>query len=316
MKTKQEPDTVAQSSSTISYVTAEQPAVSCAALTRIAAPLMKHLTALLHSLQLMEDDLKRVQIELRRCKSLASASSSAAATAATKKVVEEKKPAPKTESSLHDEIVAICDVASCLTTDIDDYLRPSTQIPKLSVYAVSSEETLTESKVQTPMAKSPSSPIVVASDWILLGKSSPSFQSQISSSEPAKSLSLSSSSYKVSGSSFSDATISSPEVLCGEENNQKQEVAYLSQNELETVGEENVQDLKKFDSKNVDDDDPKRQKRKQKRQRHSALIGFSDSRQTSSDLEDNHGSALSSGIGSTAARKSSSASPIHKEYSS
>jgi len=51
------------------------PAVPCATLTRIAAPLMRHLTSMLHGLQGLDEQVRQLQHELRQVKAAASTAS-------------------------------------------------------------------------------------------------------------------------------------------------------------------------------------------------------------------------------------------------
>uniref|UniRef100_A0A915IDX7 PH domain-containing protein n=1 Tax=Romanomermis culicivorax TaxID=13658 RepID=A0A915IDX7_ROMCU len=123
MKTDQEFDVSAQSYKTKLSGSPELPAVSCVTLTRIAAPLIKHLTALLHSLQKMDEDLKRMQNELYRCKGLivsnfASTGGGEPNSRSPRKgiLVNEKfRTSPNRAVSMA--------VPNSVTTDVDDYAR-------------------------------------------------------------------------------------------------------------------------------------------------------------------------------------------------
>lgn len=284
---------MADSETNLQLVTVEKPAVACVTLTRIAAPLMKHLTGLLHSLQFMEEDLKRVRTELHHYKSLSNSGGQLAVSEETSKPTSVSNPI----SSGTVEVASQNSLNQ--TTNIDDYLRPNvSHVPKLSICSASSEETITESKVPTPSMKSPASPC----SSTVLPNSSTSVET-----------SLSPSSFRGSLTSTSDRSSLNNDVIPSSPEVQKMDAPIVGRATpcLSSAGSSFEQPLVESPSSDClkspesGDEEKKREKRKQRRQRHTALCGLEDPRNNSAS-EDVQ-------LTTNTPRQANSVSPVREE---
>lgn len=125
----------------------EKPAVPCSKLTLIAAPLMKHLSGLLHSLQFMEEDLKRVRQELHQYKERTGESSENSSPAGSMRKPSASSAAPGAAAGKssgrpgekHGDGPKKSGSQPPPTTNIDEYLASSSasgeqkNVPKLTV---------------------------------------------------------------------------------------------------------------------------------------------------------------------------------------
>ncbi len=252
----------------------EGPAVPCYRLTGIAAPLMRSLTALLHSMQQTEDDLKRVREELGHYKQLYQAGSLQSGS--------EKSSETDHFSDLGSSPSSI----GSSSAGNQDFVPP----PRVAVGAASSEETLTESKVGTPHVKTPdslASPVnsnrlspsrlsVVSDDGPTLTAKSPGPPSPAHRSagppSPAQRSPVSPSTAQRSRMSPDVERAKSPNPGVPELGSAK---TVQNPSTLPLIRtEEGMKEEPKTPSPPSDDDEKKREKRKQKRQRHTALTGL------------------------------------------